>query len=910
MMTAEMNAAIKEYAMRGWVVHPLSKPTDKGDSPGKKPILKGWQHLTVTPIDINKYVEGGCNLGLVCGRASGVDAIDLDSDTFSDELLWGVELKTLISGHRKGRGHILFQHEDDMFSDKHHFIGIEYFGNNAEGAGGNLVLPPSIHYSGEVYKWKDANAPLMKMPEKLKENIRSLFRREDELHGYFKKCRPCFTTGNRKYDKSDPRSKGLWERPDTIPIHDKSGRDAILAIMGELKAHGCPDDLLLMCCKRFFGKDYNADTTKKELQYVEAIHPKCDTLKQCLNIDCEGCTWQPHTEVGASTNTNTTTTTIPEMDVKEIFAVKRVEYDRRLEVSLPSDHFISEYVQWMGSITDGYKEYQIVCALWTLSALVGRKAILRLKQETIRPNLWFCILGRSTTSRKSVTVNKSKTMYEIATESTLFNDDYSIEGYVEKLAETPISHFVRDEAAGLIAKMHKKYNEGIFEVECAIYDRQNYKKTLAGGKNKQPRTFEIKDPYVTKLYGTTPENFSRYMTLDDFLCGYGYRFLYTLPKYKRARMPLALETDEDIEAWGRILARIKALHQYYRMRNEDELTFNVTAEAMQYFDDVMRDLEENADASENDMLSSVIGRAQGHILKIAMLLELGKKEMSTTIEYETMKVAAGMVINYFIPTIMEVMERLQEDIKFNQIEKVVCVLRRLGGVAAHTRVLHDCKMKSKDFNECITTMVESRAIDVVKDIHTKTTYYRLLDSVAYPTNIQPPTSLTNLQNPKNPPNPQIPKICSNRGILETSKNIEKLKDKSLNNTIDDACRFVSLRDSEMLGISGILEICGICGSPIINNAETVGLGLGKIHPECKFNPIRIKFRNDIPAFTGIDDKNYGSFKCGDVADIPAMNAYPLINRHNAELIKPYIHKRKHKTDTFILTSRNQNQEVI
>lgn len=292
-MTDNMTIAAKEYTARGWVVHPLSKPNDGGNSPGKIPVINGWQRMTSTPEDIGAYINKGYNLGLVCGRASGVDALDLDIDVFMDELLRDVDINTLISGHRKGRGHILFQHEDDMFSEKHHFIGIEYFGNNGDGAGGNLVLPPSIHYSGEVYKWLNPDAPLMKMPDKLKANIRALFQREEALHGYFKKCRRCFTSGSKKYGKEDPRSKGIWDRPDDIAIHDMDGRRAVLAIMGELKAAGCPDELLHMACKRFFGKDYNYETTDAELKHVEPIHPTCETLRQYLNVECDGCTWKP-----------------------------------------------------------------------------------------------------------------------------------------------------------------------------------------------------------------------------------------------------------------------------------------------------------------------------------------------------------------------------------------------------------------------------------------------------------------------------------------------------------------------------------------------------------------------------------------------------------------------------------------
>ncbi len=291
-----MIKAASEYTKRGWVVHPLSSPKDKGNSPGKKPLLPGWQRFTKTADDIEDYIRKGCNIGLVCGKASGVDALDFDCEIFRDELFRGIDLNTLISGHRDGRRHVLFQHEDDMFSERHLFIGIEYFGNNKDGAGSNLVLPPSVHVSGEEYKWKDQGAPLTKESETLKGHIRALFQQEDELHAYFKKCRRCFTTGSKKYDAKDPRSKGIWERPDDFSVHGKDGRLAVLAIMGELKAAGCPDTLLHIACKRFFGKDYSYETTAEELKGIKPKHPTCETLRTYLNVECDGCKLLPNTK--------------------------------------------------------------------------------------------------------------------------------------------------------------------------------------------------------------------------------------------------------------------------------------------------------------------------------------------------------------------------------------------------------------------------------------------------------------------------------------------------------------------------------------------------------------------------------------------------------------------------------------
>lgn len=293
MTTEEILAAARDYTERGWVVHPLSRPDDKSYSPGKRSLLTGWQTLEETPENIGADIKKGCNIGLVTGAASGVDGVDLDLDIFVDELVAECEIETLTSGHRAGRGHLLFQHEDDIFSEKHHFIGIEYFGNNEKGAGSNLVIPPSVHYTGEVYKWKNPDAPLMKMPDRMKQNMKALFKREDELHDFFKKGRHCFTKGSNKYDKTDPRSKGLWDRPDDIAVHGMDGRRAVLAIMGELKTHGCTDDLMHMACKRFFGKDYDFAKTEDALKHIDAIPPKCETLRQYLNVECDGCSWRP-----------------------------------------------------------------------------------------------------------------------------------------------------------------------------------------------------------------------------------------------------------------------------------------------------------------------------------------------------------------------------------------------------------------------------------------------------------------------------------------------------------------------------------------------------------------------------------------------------------------------------------------
>jgi hypothetical protein len=158
---------------------------------------------------------------------------------------------------------------------------------------------------------------------------------------------------------------------------------------------------------------------------------------------------------------------------------------------------------------------------------------MRLKQEAVKPNLYITIFGKSTTSRKSTIVKKTKEIYEQVTGSPLPNEDFSLEGYLESLSLNSKQCHARDEAAGLLAKIHKPYNEGFMELECAIYDGQNYKKTLSSKGKGDPNVYEIVSPYVTKFYATTPDNYLHYVSIDDFLCGRELRTLFIFPTYSK-----------------------------------------------------------------------------------------------------------------------------------------------------------------------------------------------------------------------------------------------------------------------------------------------------------------------------------------------------------------------------------------
>jgi hypothetical protein len=81
-----------------------------------------------------------------------------------------------------------------------------------------------------------------------------------------------------------------------------------------------------------------------------------------------------------------------------------------------------------------------------------------------------------------------------------------------------------------------------------------------------------------------------------------------------------------------------------------------------------------------------------------------------------------------LPSCICVIERLEEDENFNQIEKVLKKLRDKGGSCGHSDLLRSTKLKSRDFAECIATLIESETIVEYDDEKTKAKSYLLINS--------------------------------------------------------------------------------------------------------------------------------------------------------------------------------------
>jgi len=147
----------QQYADAGYSVIPLQSPFTNGKGAGKAPAIKGW--TTITPA-AREEIEGwfrrfpGLNLGLVLGK-SGLVAIDVDGDSGEEklqELSQGDLPHTWEYQTPRGRRRIYLAPsgiglKKKTFSPSPGEECALMCGNQ------QVVLPPSIHHSGQQYEW-------------------------------------------------------------------------------------------------------------------------------------------------------------------------------------------------------------------------------------------------------------------------------------------------------------------------------------------------------------------------------------------------------------------------------------------------------------------------------------------------------------------------------------------------------------------------------------------------------------------------------------------------------------------------------------------------------------------------------------------------------------------------------------
>ena len=150
---------VRAAAARGWRLHPLKRRS-------KLPCLPGWQRRASSDL---KQLEAwcrqfrDCNWGAVAGRESGFFAVDVDDSAAMQRLEdeYGPVPDGLCVVTSRGYA-LIYEWPDGAEvrpAVKHPCEGIDI-----RGRGSYIVIPPSVHPSGHVYRYSDDSLPVPACP--------------------------------------------------------------------------------------------------------------------------------------------------------------------------------------------------------------------------------------------------------------------------------------------------------------------------------------------------------------------------------------------------------------------------------------------------------------------------------------------------------------------------------------------------------------------------------------------------------------------------------------------------------------------------------------------------------------------------------------------------------------------------
>lgn len=188
-MTPTLDAALR-YADEGWRVFPLFGITSgkcdcgvKCGNEGKHPLVPWKSAATTDHGQIQRWWQRwpNANLAIVTGVESGIYVIDIDNKRSVDlgggtligegdhsirqrEQESGKLPDTRSSITGSGGTHLLFAYPDGEDSPYPNTSGI-LPSVDTRGDGGYIVAPPSLHKSGNRYRWVEEDQPIASLPD-------------------------------------------------------------------------------------------------------------------------------------------------------------------------------------------------------------------------------------------------------------------------------------------------------------------------------------------------------------------------------------------------------------------------------------------------------------------------------------------------------------------------------------------------------------------------------------------------------------------------------------------------------------------------------------------------------------------------------------------------------------------------
>jgi hypothetical protein len=746
-MTAPVNDmslldAVNYYESIGMCPHPLSRPDDHGNSPGKRPLLDDWSNYK--PLSdrdkVKHFKNNRCNIGNVCGQVSDVTGVDRDfiCKGIWDSILDGIDTSDFVMQSRTpGRDHIYFKYVRDLGSAKHHALGFEILND-----GTNAALTPSVHISGSKYQFNRDPVERPSMPPVMVERIKEVVKIWHSLEAKVNKCRPSFQKFFKAHFTDNQKSNPHFR--DMSVFHGASGRELTLHLFAELLRNGATKQELMLLCMLIFMDDYDADTSSYQIDHV---NPNATATAE--SIEAHPILSQFYVKGRRDYNTTVEVEPPQEQPIDVNYQTEEIqpidiEY---LKKYLGDDNFIIGGMNYLCTNTDGYPEYALQNMICALSTVVKRRLMLRLTIGKVYPNIWNINFGISTLSRKTTMQMLVLEIMRGANLDVFLPQDFTPEALISEMAVRTVSEkntksgperveringdgrlnskkaMWRDEYSSFVGAMGKSYNQSLKETLCHFYDCPGeYDRAL------RREHFYLEQIYFVINANTTIPAFSKVIDpFIDFMSGWLIRHTMVNPTYEKPSKRIQIMPPEQIALRNRLSDFMRCLD--HALGNN---IIDVEADplALEYWNDWVERRTDEIRKTQDEVEAAVFGRYNIIALKLAMLFELGKEFKnvddslskinkintlnSLTISLDSIHCAIYLIDNIYLRYFREVKELIELNNLKDLIQVTLHALKK-HRTLPRSKLLRETKLTSRELDEAIKTLEERGQLYIFVD---------------------------------------------------------------------------------------------------------------------------------------------------------------------------------------------------
>ncbi|MBW6513240.1 MAG: DUF3987 domain-containing protein [Candidatus Syntrophosphaera sp.] len=395
--------------------------------------------------------------------------------------------------------------------------------------------------------------------------------------------------------------------------------------------------------------------------------------------------------------------------------------------------FMREYLDAATRNTDCNPGLLLTAWLPFIAVNIGNRVYMLSNSLRIYPNIWSCLIGPSSVSRKSTAITYAgytlkphdRALEDLPVDEyeakTLLLSNVTLAKLLVCLAINSTRLFVHHELSAWLAEMGKHFNDGYKQTITELYDGVD--KTV----RNLTRTDRIKRPAFSIASSTTEAwIYKNIRDNSDQMGGFLQRFLYfVIRDVNLDEIDLLTRSGEDLEEY---LGVYDAFYEIFRSL-PGQYRLRLGEEAVGVRDEVYVAKYRHWFAKNNDSLMSYFTRIyDGYFYKFCIIITvfdawdrlkfaIPKGTVDSVmaeleVSAETTRQALYLCDFYFANTI-PFLEIVDEQDKLAGERKLVEILiQKYNGKAGHSALLNASHMKKRDFKECIESLIEREAISV------------------------------------------------------------------------------------------------------------------------------------------------------------------------------------------------------